>query len=151
MINVEFFLQYQAKSITPVDEYVCTLSEELQKQAQEELGETPEIRDRSLKEFRDWILNNPRIEKCRMDSKFILRFLRQHKYSMKHAKESFERYLLFRQADYGYDWFSNLDTERPNVQEMYDKGLFVVLPSRSASGEKVIMTRLRSKFFLLQL
>lgn len=114
----------------------------MEKKAFEDLGETKEIRERCLKEMRDWILNNPRIEMCRMDSKFILRFLRFHKFNQPRAKESLERYLIFREGIYGYDWFTNLDNQREHLQDLLDKGLFVVLPNRTKTGEKVVMTRM---------
>lgn len=138
------FFQYQSKSITPVDEYKCTLSEELLKQAEEELGETAEIRDKLLEEFREWIWKNPRIEKCRMDSKFILKFLRVSKFNLTTAKEMFERYLVFREGLYGHDWFSNIDTERPGIQEFINNGMFAILPNYSKTGEKVLLVRCKA-------
>lgn len=134
-------MQYQSKSITPVDDYECTLSDELIKAAYDLLGETPEIRDKSIAEFREWIWNNPRIEKCRMDSKFLLRFLRINRFSLHHAKESFERYLLFREGLYGYDWFSNLDLNRPGLPEVLNEGLYVVLPTKAKTGETIVLVR----------
>lgn len=134
-------MQYQAKSITPVDEYVCKLSKELLQQAEELLGENEEKRQAGIKELRDWILKNPRIEKCRLDANFLLRFLRYHKYNMKFVKESIERYLILREGLYGHDWLTNLDFDRPHLQELLDKGLFVVLPNRSKKGERIFLTR----------
>lgn len=96
---LHFSSQYQSKSITPVDEYVCNLSKELREQAEEDLGETEEKRQNGIKDLREWIYKNPRIAKCRLDANFLLRFLRYHKYSLKHAKESIERYLIFREGD----------------------------------------------------
>jgi hypothetical protein len=51
--NIHF--QYEAKSITPVDEYVCKLSDELKKMAKNELGETEEERKIAIKTLRDWV------------------------------------------------------------------------------------------------
>lgn len=82
------------KSITPVDHYVCNLSEDLIEMARNELNETDELRENSIKSIRDWVLNNPRIIKTRLDSIFILRFLRQKKYNLEKAKESMERWLV---------------------------------------------------------
>ncbi|KAG5671111.1 hypothetical protein PVAND_001325 [Polypedilum vanderplanki] len=134
--------KYQTKSITPVDEYKCTLSKELQEKAEIEIGETPEVRDKGLREFREWIYKNPRIIKCRMDSLFLLRFLRCHKYIMHRVKEAFERYLIFREGLDGFDWFSNLDTEREHLQDLLNAGLYIVLPEKAKTGEKVIMMRM---------
>lgn len=134
-------LQYQAKSITPVDDYVCTLSDELKRLAEEELRETDEIRSHAITAMRDWIMSNPRIEKCRMDSKFILRFLRFRKFSIPMAQEAFERYLVFREGVYGFDWFSNMDFEKPGIKLLMDSELLTVLPNRDKLGRKVLLFR----------
>lgn len=92
--------------------------------------------------MRDWIMENPRIIKCRMDSKFILRFLRFRKFDLTKAQEAFERYLIFREGAYGYDWFSNLDYDKPNISGLVEKGLFMIFPNRDKFGRKVVMFRL---------
>ncbi len=130
------------KSTTPVDEYKCTLSAELQKLAESELRETEEVRSHALKAMRDWILANPRIEKCRMDSVWLLRFLRFRKYSIPLAQEALERYLVFREGLYGFDWFSNLDYNRKHLKHLLDKGVIVPLPGRDKLGRQVFMFRL---------
>ncbi|KAL6442244.1 hypothetical protein ACFW04_002485 [Cataglyphis niger] len=48
------------------DEYVCTLSEETQKIAKEELREDKNTRDQALEQMRNWIKMNPRIQNCRL-------------------------------------------------------------------------------------
>lgn len=139
-----FFLrgfQYQVKSTTPVDEYKCTLSAELQKLAESELRETEEVRSHALTAMRDWILANPRIEKCRMDSIWLLRFLRFRKYSIPLAQEALERYLVFREGLYGYDWFSNLDYDRVHLKMLLESGAIIVLPGRDKNGRRVLMYR----------
>lgn len=57
------YFQYQIKSITPVDEYECTLSEEVEKIAQEELRENSEIRAHGIKVLRDWVKLNIKLNK----------------------------------------------------------------------------------------
>lgn len=134
--------QYQEKSITPVDHYVCTLSEASKKKAFEELNETEELRQSSIKEIRDWMLKNKRIEKARFDSRFILRFLRRQAYNIKCAKEAIERYLIFREGRYDKgDWLSNLDCNRPNLKELLNAGVLVVLPNSTAKGERVVISK----------
>jgi hypothetical protein len=139
MMEADDLAKYQVKSVTPVDHYVCTLSEDTQKRAFEEFGETEELRQKSIKEMRDWILNNPRILKCRMDSKSILRYLRHHNYDMDCVKESFERALIFRQ---NFEFLSDLDFEKPNMKELLDAGLIVILPGYTKTGERIICTKL---------
>lgn len=135
--------QYQAKSTTPVDEYEWKLSDELKKIAEKELRETDEIRKHAITAMRDWIMSNPRIEKCRMDAKFILRFLRFRKFSIPAAQEAFERYLVFREGAYGYDWFSNLDFNKPNINSLIDKGCVTMLESDKL-GRKTLLFRLKA-------
>jgi hypothetical protein len=125
-----------------VDEYKCTLSAELQKIAETELRETEEVRSHAITAMRDWILANPRIEKCRMDAVWLLRFLRFRKYSIPLAQEALERYLLFHEGLYGYDWFSNLDFDRQHVKHLLDSGVIVPLPGRDKLGRQVLMFRL---------
>lgn len=117
------------------------LSDDLQKLAKKELGETEEVRNVAIKTMRDWIVDNPRIIKCRMDSKFILRFLRFRKFNIEEAKEAFERYLVFREGLYGYDWFSNLDYGKPDIPELLDNGLIIVFPKPDKHGRKIILSR----------
>lgn len=120
------------------------MSDELRQIAEKELRETEEIRNHSIKAMRDWIMANPRIEKCRMDSKFILRFLRFRKFSMPAAQEALERYLVFREGAYGHDWFSNMDFEKPNIEGLIDSGSVVILPKTDKLGRKTILFRMKA-------
>lgn len=52
--------------VTPADEYICTLSEETQLIAKEELREDESTRKQALDSLREWILQNPRITNCRL-------------------------------------------------------------------------------------
>lgn len=55
-----------SKGITDIDEYVCTLSDELQELAKEELRETPAHREFAMKALREWIESHPRISAVRL-------------------------------------------------------------------------------------
>lgn len=55
-----------SKGITPIDDYVFTLSNELKEIAENELRETTASRDHALKAMRDWIMANPRISNIRL-------------------------------------------------------------------------------------
>lgn len=118
------------------------MSEDLKKIAESELRETEEVRNHALKVMRDWIMDNPRIIKCRMDSIFLLRFLRFRKFSIPMAQEALERYLIFREGLYGYDWFSNLDLNKPNLIDLLEKGVIVPLQHRDKLGRQVLLFRL---------
>lgn len=117
------------------------MSDELQQIAFEKIGETEELRQSCIREIREWILHNPRIEKARLDSKIILRYLRRHNFDLNCTKESYERNLIFREGLYGMDWFTNLDFNRPHMQELLEAGIIVVLPDLLPNGERVICAK----------
>lgn len=113
----------------------------MQKYAEEALNETEEKRQNGIRELREWVLKNPRIEKCRLDAKYLLRFLRVAKHDMKRSKEMMERWLIFREGQYGLDWFSNLEIDR--CMDLMRKNFLIVLPTttRSKLKERIIITR----------
>lgn len=113
----------QTKSITPVDDYICKLSSDTQKIAEEELRETEEIRNHALKSLREWAEKNPRIAKVRLDSNFLLRFLRVKKFSLPMTKETIERYLVLRHYEHEEKKvFQNLDMKLPVMMELLEAG-----------------------------
>lgn len=57
--------------ITHPDEYVCTLSEETQMIAKEELREDEYTRQTALASMREWITQNPKIRNVRMGIKLF--------------------------------------------------------------------------------
>lgn len=118
------------------------MSEELKKFAFDDFGETEEKRQNGIREMREWIMSNERIEKCRMDSKFILKFLRFRKYDMPKVKEAFEWWLIFHEGVNSTDWFSNLDYSKPHIASLVDEGLLLVLPKRDEFGRQTLLARL---------
>jgi hypothetical protein len=127
------------KSTTPVDEYKCPLDQELINIARDELRETEQIRVHAIRAIREWVMENPRIVKCRLDANFILAFLRWRKFSITRAQEVIERYLVYREGFYGEDWFSNLDPLRPSVLTLLERGLIVPLPKPDKMGRTVLL------------
>ncbi|KAJ8969733.1 hypothetical protein NQ317_006394 [Molorchus minor] len=125
--------------VTPPDEYVCTLSEETQEIAKNELREDDNARKTALASMREWIRQNPRIKSCRMDSRFLLRFLRFKKFHVTLAQEALERYVLLRQT-FGVA-FSCLDITIPMMEELTDLGYMFPCPRRDSQGRKVIIAR----------
>lgn len=116
-----------------MDEYVCELSDELKRVAFLELNETEELRNVSIKLIRDWVLENPRIIKTRLDAKFILRFLRYRKYDIEKTKDSIERWLImFRVAGFDHHLFStNFDINELHMRDLMKNKFGVYLPNRS--------------------
>lgn len=129
------------KALTPKDKYNSgTLSNENKKVAEEELRETEYTRNSSLDSIREWAEKNPRINTIRMDSNFLLRFLRAKKFSIPMAEEAIERYILLRKC-YNGALFQNLDYKRPILLELVNKGFIFTLPERDALGRRIIMYR----------
>lgn len=60
--------------LTPADEYVCTLSEETQQIARDELREEEATRAQALASLREWIIQNPKITNCRLGTFFCIEF-----------------------------------------------------------------------------
>ncbi|XP_020290764.1 alpha-tocopherol transfer protein-like [Pseudomyrmex gracilis] len=121
------------------NDYECTLSEDTQKIAKAELREDKNTRDQALEQMRNWIKMNPRIENCRLDAQFLLKFLRCKKFNVPMAQEATERYLLLRQV---YSpAFNNLDITEPNMRELLSLGYLFAAPGRDAKGRRVIIAR----------
>lgn len=87
-------------------------------------------------------MENPRILKSRLDSRFLIKALRFRKYSIPMTQEMIERYLLFREGLYGYDWFSNMDPMKPYLFKLLENGLVFPLPKRDMHGRRVVLLKL---------
>ncbi|KYN34130.1 Alpha-tocopherol transfer protein-like protein [Trachymyrmex septentrionalis] len=121
------------------DNYECPLSMETQKIAKEELREDKNTRDQALEQMRNWIKMNPRIQNCRLDAQFLLRFLRCKKFNVPMAQEAIERYLLLRQVY--QQAFHKLDITEPNMEELLSLGYLFAVPGRDAKGRRIIIAR----------
>lgn len=126
--------------VTEPDDYVCALSSDTQEIAKRELREDENIRQQALESMRNWITKNPRIENCRLDSKFLLRFLRFTKFHVTQAEDVLERYLLLRQAfSIG---FQEADYKNPRIETLIDEGIILISPKRDDLGRKVVIGRI---------
>lgn len=115
-------MQYQAKSITPVDDYECNLSQDLRDILEREIRETDEMRNFAIKAMRDWTIQNTRIKKGRLDAIWLLKHLRFKKYSLPLAQEAIERHLVLRQGCYGHEYFHlEMNILRPCVKKIFDQ------------------------------
>ncbi|XP_058464089.1 retinaldehyde-binding protein 1-like [Malaya genurostris] len=123
------------------DTYNFSLPERYRKIAQDDLGETDEIREQSLAIMRDWIAKHPSIKTCRTDALFLLRFLRMRKFSIPRAQETLERYLAMRQTF--PQWFQNLDPQDETMRELIDGNQFQIL-GQDSSGRTVILVQLKN-------
>ncbi|XP_066258018.1 retinaldehyde-binding protein 1-like [Euwallacea similis] len=125
--------------VTEPDVYVCPLLPETQEIAKIELREDERTRDSALESMREWIRQNPRIKNCRLDARFLLRFLRFKKFSVEQAKEALERYILLRQC-FGVA-FNCLDITIPMMEELTNLGYMFACPKRDSKGRRVIVAR----------
>lgn len=81
------------------------------------------MRENAIHEMREWALNNNRIEILRLDTNFLLRFLRFKKFSIPKAQDDLERYLILRKMkENGVYLMQNFDYRSPDVLELIDKG-----------------------------
>lgn len=91
--------------------------------AKDELRETDEIRENAIKAIRDWAMQNQRLVSLRLDSKFLLRFLRFKKFSIPMAQECLERYLVLRKYFFeGQFIYQNFDYKLPALHDLLMKG-----------------------------
>ena len=121
------------------DSYCCTLSKEVQEVAKVDLNETAKVRKKALAEVRKWIRCQPQIKRARLDSNFILRFLRMQKFEIKESCEILDKYLTMR-CQYP-TWFQNLDCQDPALADLVSRGYIFVLPERDQHGRRVIFSR----------
>lgn len=98
-------------------------SDEMRLFVEREFRETDESRQHAFEALREWADQNPRIVKLRLDSGFLLRFLRARKFSIAMVKDMIERYLVLRfYMQEGIAIFRNLDMKLPVMQELFDLG-----------------------------
>ncbi|QQP36339.1 Retinaldehyde-binding protein 1-like protein 1 [Caligus rogercresseyi] len=97
------------------------LSPWLARAAQEELGETPALRRKCLKEFRDWIRSKEEYAKgsIRLDSNFLLRFLRFAKFNIHDTQIIFEKYISARVNH--PEWFTKLDPQDEKIHSLISR------------------------------
>lgn len=121
------------------DEYRCKLSKEVQEMARRELQEDGKRRRKALSEVRQWMKSQPHFKKVRLDSNFILRFLRMQKFEVKESCEILDKYLTMRWQH--PTWFQNLDCRDPKLAELTEMGYLIALPDRDKHGRRVIYSK----------
>jgi len=125
--------------VLPEDQYTCSLSKETQAVARQDLGETSKLRKKALAEVRKWVKAQPHFRRARLDSNFLLRFLRMQKFEVKESCEILDKYLTMR-CQFP-SWFQNLDCQDPALSALVDKGYIFVLPGRDQHGRRVVFSR----------
>lgn len=106
--------------------YICdkyngkALTAELKKLAKAELREEDNTREQALEQLRNWIRKTDYIKDCRVDSNFLLRFLRQQKFSVPLAQDTILKYILMRQQN--PHWFHATSMHDPMVLDLINRG-----------------------------
>ncbi|XP_058122216.1 clavesin-2-like [Anopheles ziemanni] len=108
----------------------------------QQLGETEERREESLRSMRQWIASHPHIRRCRTDALFLLRFLRARAFDQEAARLTLERYLTMRQVF--RIWYENLDPTDRYMRELVEDVRGCLPLGVDRAGRMVALVRVRS-------
>lgn len=113
-------------------------SVDLQRLAEDELGETREVRTKYVHALREWVQSQPQLSQCHgVKDAFLLRFLRSKKFDLQKSSHLFEKYVRTRSEN--PDWLCNLDPTEPSMIKLIDSGHIFALPGRDLAGRRVIV------------
>jgi len=118
--------------------YVCTLSDELLEKAKKELNEDPARREADIEALRQWMLKQRYIN-GRTDDAFLLKYLRNCKFSIERAKEKIEKYYTLKTAL--PEWYTGTDVSNQILQDVIRAGLFVPV-GYDHLGRRIIIGRM---------
>ncbi|XP_032675367.1 retinol-binding protein pinta-like [Odontomachus brunneus] len=114
------------------------LTSEEREYAAKYLNETDESKASAVAEIRCWIQENDLMH-SRIDEFFILRFLRACKFNVEKAKIKMRNY--YQQRSDLPAWFANRDPLLPELQQLFDLGVFLPLRKLDDQGRMVIIVR----------
>lgn len=123
------------RSIFSQEVYRSSLEPKYQIIARDELHEDEFSRDAALAQMRKFIAKHPQIKNCRMDSVFLLRFLRNRKFNVQAACDAVVRYLTI--IAHSPEYF-DID---PHHSEQLIKERLVVPLGEDAEGRLVLLIR----------
>ncbi|XP_065200309.1 alpha-tocopherol transfer protein-like [Planococcus citri] len=115
-----------------------TIPPEVEEYAKTELGETEEIKTRTISELQDMIYEKADITPHRMDDEFLLRFLRARNYRVESAFRLFVNYHNFRENNPEY----YKDVNPLDLGFIGDADILSVLPYRDQNGRRIMIFRL---------
>lgn len=113
------------------------VSDSVLKVAKKELREDKAVREQSLEQMRDWLKKNSDVENVRTDDTFLLRFLRNKKFSVPMAQQQLLKFLNMRKV-MGHLSF-NLDFLSPGVRELINNGYIMMSPIRDKFGRRTVL------------
>lgn len=100
------------------------ISDSVLKVAKKELREDKTTREQSLEQMREWLKKNFDVENVRTDDSFLLRFLRNKKFSVPMAQQQLLKYLNMRKVMGHLSY--KLDFLSPGVKDLIDNGYIMV-------------------------
>lgn len=107
------------------------------KVAKKELREDKATREQSLQQMREWLKKNCDVENVRTDDSFLLRFLRNKKFSVPMAQQQLLKYLNMRKV-MGH-LSTNLDFLSPGVRDLINNGYIILSPIRDKYGRRTVL------------
>lgn len=113
------------------------VSDSVLKVAKKELREDKATREQSLEQMREWLKKNYDLENVRTDDNFLLRFLRNKKFSVPMAQQQILKYLNMRKV-MGHLVY-NLDFLSPGVRDLINNGYIMVSPIRDINGRRSVL------------
>lgn len=113
------------------------ISDSVLKVAKKELREDKTTREQALDQMRDWLRKNYDVENVRTDDSFLLRFLRNKKFSLPMAQQQLLKYLNMRKVMNHLTF--NLDFLQPGVKGLINNGYIMVSPIRDKHGRRTVL------------
>ena len=107
------------------------------KVAKKELREDKATREQALEQMRTWLIKNCDVENVRTDDSFLLRFLRNKKFSVPMAQQQLLKYLNMRRV-MGH-LSCSLDFLSPGVRDLINNGYIMVSPIRDKLGRRTVL------------
>ncbi|XP_075168387.1 clavesin-2-like [Haematobia irritans] len=115
------------------------LPKELQKIAQEELGEVPDRIPEDLEIFKTWISHQPHL-RARTDDEFLVTFLRGSKYSMEKAKKKIDMFYAYK-TKYP-ELFATSDADDGHFRKIHHIGcISALVEPLNDNGPRIFMVR----------
>ncbi|XP_043789105.1 retinol-binding protein pinta-like [Apis laboriosa] len=124
--------------MSTLNKYTCQLSSEEKIYLAANLNETDEIRPIKIAEIRQWIIQNNDLY-APTDDFFILRFLRACKFNVEKTKSKLWNY--YKQRANLPEWYSNRNPFLPELQELFNLGVFLPLRKLDNQGRMIVIIR----------
>jgi len=106
--------------------------------AEENLGETEEVRKESVQALQQFLKDNPYIN-ARSDPQSLLFFLRSCKFNIAQAEKKIKNHYHSRAVI--VEWFTNRNPFLSEVQELMSIGVFLPLKQKDAEKRQIVIIR----------